>query len=222
MKKVVLCHGFPYQKSFFSGLEIALKELLKGLNISEQSQFEIVNLDLGYFGNKNIPDLSSLNGAIAVGHGIGFNKLLDMNVSWGGIVGISTLLKFVNDDISKRKIESLENSFEVDRELALKSMVGRLTNNQIFFALPYSQANWDLIKQDINYLKNINSSFELKKKNIPTLFLNGAKDLWYDINDANKQLNKYNLIVNEDANHMLGYLDIIWCEKNIIKFIESI
>lgn len=222
MKKLVFCHGFPYQKSFFSPLELSLKELQKDFTFKVEEDIEIINLDLGYFGDKNIPEASSLDGAIAIGHGIGFNKLLDMNVSWRGIIGISTLLKFVNDETSKRKIETLENAFNVDRELAIKTFASRLTNNEIFFGVPYGQANWNLIKEDIDYLKNINSSFELKKKAIPTLFLHGEKDIWYDVSDAKKQLKKYNLEINQKATHLLGYLHVLWCKENIMNFIKNI
>lgn len=222
MQKLVLCHGIPYQKSFFSGLELSLKGAHQDSAFKVQDQLEVVNIDLGYFGNKNIPKESDLDGAIAIGHGIGFNKLLDMNVNWKGFIGISTLLKFINDDVSKRKIETLESSFNVDKELAIKSLVSRLTNNEIFFGVPYGQANWDLIKQDIEYLKNINSSFELKKKNIPTLFLHGEKDIWYDVESAKKQLKKYNLEINKEATHMLGFLHILWCKERIINFINDL
>ncbi|MDR0484679.1 MAG: hypothetical protein LBH40_05325 [Alphaproteobacteria bacterium] len=186
-----------------------------------ENSIEIINLDLGYFDEKNIPNEKYLDGAIAIGHGLGFNKLLDMNVKWSGIVGISTLLQFVYDEESKRKIENLQNTFNLDAELVLKSMVGRLSNNEAVMALPYPNMNVDLIKQDIEYLKNINSKKLLQQKQIPTLFLHGSKDNWCDITEAKNQLSDYNLIINENASHILGYLHALWCCKNIVDFIKN-
>ncbi len=218
MNKLVFCHGLFYKNNFFSGLITSLEEEFK----KRDFKLEIINLDLGYFSDKTIDQNSNFDGAIAIGHGIGFNKLLDINTNWKGILGISTLLQFLVDNISKRKIDNLERAFNYNKELAITSFINRITNNKIIYALPYSKVNWDLIKEDINYLKNINSISKLKEKNIPSLFLHGESDIWYDVSDAKKQFKNFNLEIKEGTSHMLGYLDILWCKNHILKFIDSI
>lgn len=214
MKKLVFCHGLPYKSTFFSAMAQSFQ--------LEDKEIKIFNLDLGYYSEPNMYSNEDFNGAIAIGHGIGFNKLLDMDVNWKGIVGISTTLKFLSDDLAERKIKNLENAFLYNKELAIKSMVSRLTNNEIFFGLPYVTTQWDTIESDISYLKNTDSTKILKKKDIPSLFLLGGSDVWYDEVSVIKQLKKYDLQIKENASHMLGYLDINWCKNRIIKFMNSL
>ncbi|MDR2008422.1 MAG: hypothetical protein LBQ34_05575 [Alphaproteobacteria bacterium] len=247
MKKLVFCHGLPYNKSFFMPLILSLeafygvKSLTNSISLADfqqdkstsstednsfvftegaENQIEIINLDLGYFGDKSVVG-EDLDGAICVGHGLGFNKLLDMDVKWSGIVGISTLLQFVSDTESSRKIENLENSLNDDLPLALKSLVARLSGGMVL-NLPYPLADINLIKADVQYLKNTDSSAILKKKKLPTLFLHGGKDVWYNADNAKAQLADYNLIMNESASHILGYAQALWCREQIAKFIDSL
>ncbi|MCL2567102.1 MAG: hypothetical protein FWE18_03260 [Alphaproteobacteria bacterium] len=190
-------------------------------NDSLDNQIEIINLDMGYFGDK-ITASKNLDGAVAIGHGLGFNKLLAMNVKWCGIVGISTLLQFVYDEESRRKIENLESSLNINSELALKSLIARLSNGEVAINLPYPNADINLIKADAEYLKNTDSRQALQKNPLPTLFLHGGKDNWFNAAAAEQQFKDYNILINADASHILGFLQAAWCRDNIIKFIDSL
>ncbi len=210
MKKLLFCHGFPYQKAFLSPLATSLKK-----------DFLIEEINLGYFGNKHLPNISDLDGAIAIGHSLGFHYLLDLNIKFSAIIGISTILSFPSHSIDNRQVDNLINAYNHDKKLALSSLVGR-NSEGVVYNLPFLDANWIELDNGLNHFIKFDSSDNFIKQNIPSLFLNGEDDFIYNVIDVKAQLSPYNLVLQRQAGHFLGYSQLAFCREEILKFINNL
>ncbi len=87
------CHGWGFDPDFWEPL------------LPSFSDYPILRWNLGYFGEKSqpLPD-SSADRWIAIGHSVGFRKLMESPVDWAGVVCIQGFYDFLGSEPRMRKI----------------------------------------------------------------------------------------------------------------------
>jgi hypothetical protein len=212
MITLVFCHGLPFNKDFFAPLIHALKD-----------DFNIVEVDLGYYGNAYLPNVHECTNAIAIGHSLGFFKLLELGYNFKAFVGISTFTKYNISESNARALFHLKYVIGRIPRYAFIGYLQRLKIPDVIFN--YSQLNAEKLINDINLLDSLDCSTlikETKNQGKEFLFLFGEKDLFFPCEIAQEQFIDYNFIIKQNAGHELGFLHTSWCKEKIVEFINKI
>ena len=212
MKTLVFCHGLPFNKDFFTPLIHALKD-----------DFNIVEMDLGYYGQDYLPNEHECTNAIAIGHSLGFFKLLELGYNFKAFIGISTFTKYNISESNSRALFHLKYVIGRIPKYAFISYLQRLKVPEIIFN--YKEMNAEKLINDINILDSLDCSTllkETKNQGKEFLFLFGDKDLFFQCEVAQQQMIDYNFIVKPNAGHELGRLHTSWCKEQIVEFVNKI
>ncbi len=205
-------HGWLSNKLFFNNLQ---KDIVSILPESEFVSFNANYYNEGDFDYK----LNNFNGykVIAVGHSLGFYKLLRSNINFDAIVSICGFVNF-----SRAKVKFVMKNFSSNLIVATKFL-------NIFYkkynlpTLNYKNANRQRLMQDLEMIYDMN-------KYTATLIdkLNYCKSLAlcnrYDfiVNNKISQFTNSKCFVNTLDIHLLGLCNSKLCAKKIVDFLKSI
>lgn len=93
----VFCHGLGLDPSFFD----KLKQELTG--------YRFIDWDLGYFSNPSIPEIPQ--GAVGIGHSLGFYKLFEHKKSFKALVSLGGFIDFIGG--SRKRLKELEKLYHL-------------------------------------------------------------------------------------------------------------
>lgn len=104
---LVLAHGWGYDGAVWEPLRRQLPSV------------ETLVLDLGYFGPSHLPSLPTDRPLIAVGHSLGFSRLMMQPVPWRAAVSINGFLRFTAcsdfpDGVPLRMVDRMIARFTAD------------------------------------------------------------------------------------------------------------
>ncbi len=160
---LVLCHGFGFDRDYWN------------LLIPYFSDYQIFNMDLGYYGKKtsSLPPTTSRK-TIGIGHSLGFLKLAQLNYDFDLLVGLNPFLNFLGNQKEIRRRRHLE--FHMLKSNIKSSPEKALEAFHLRCGVPFEKAKFehlslhDLI-QDLDYI-----SYEHPMPNAKEILLFASED----------------------------------------------
>ncbi len=180
MTGLVFLHGWGYGPQTWDSLVAALRPA------------PVIVLDAGYFGPPDLPsslperlkDILPANpdGWLGVGHSLGFARLLQMDVSWRGLVGIGGFLRFCQKSgqstgTSTDMLDAMLARLDTAPQDVLARFHKRCGHRVTPLPLP-SAASLERLRADLELLRDLDLSPDLARprRPVPTLLLHAQDD----------------------------------------------
>lgn len=208
----IFMHGWGFDKTFWQNLAPFFK--------NEQCIF----LDSGYFGEMiTLRNLSDNCSYIAIGHSLGFSKLLCSKIKFEYLVGLNSFLNFLGNEIQlkssrQKELNLLKQCLMHNCSLTLNNFYKRCAvqpdNNK------FAKADIALLKRDLDFLELT----YLPRIQTPILILNGQYDIIMPKVLSNDNFGKYSNIKLEMLNanhHGFGYFNAKLVYNRVMNFINA-
>jgi pimeloyl-[acyl-carrier protein] methyl ester esterase len=217
---LVFSHGFGFDKSFWENLIPYFQD---------SNEYNIMVLDHGYFSDtvdtKQIYNFTSTK-YIGIGHSLGLNKLLSLNVNYECLIGINCFVNFLGSDLTlkaqrEKEFFLFKKSFEKNPKLTLqifynKCLIGALGKNATTesilkfrndfkkkFIPDQKQINHKKLLSDIKFLPQI---YEVQ---IPTLVINSNDDIIAPKNLTNENFSRaknFHIVMLDNGGHIISHV----------------
>lgn len=199
---LVLCHGWGFAPNYWDIL------------IPHLQPFPIIQWDLGYFFKQKIT-IPPPGNWFAIGHSLGFAKLLDTPFPWKGLVSLSGYTQFCEHDdptyhsISKMQKNVLKNPKAVLHAFYKKCKISYQASSNI-------QA--DILYQDLHRIQQLSSPYN---SSTPLLALASKNDPIVSWEMTQKSF-PTSLIGFDTPTHCIDHLEPQQCALHIKKFILQV
>ncbi|WP_370931673.1 hypothetical protein [Bartonella sp. DGB1] len=208
MTVIIFCHGFAYNKNYWSNLTPSFTDS------------EIILLDLGYFNNEvNYPNLPKQANIIGIGHSLGLLKLLSLPIKFNKLIALNGFINFLGYSSTlrqrrTREINLLKNAFIRNPQKQLRHFYDNCGTNDLKIN---ERLNLEKLLNDLNFLAT-----NIIIPQTPILMLNSDDDIIVPT-----ELLKDNLIyfkptkqiITEGGKHALGWLKSDLITQEIKSFI---
>ncbi len=206
MRHFIFCHGFGFNAKYWDNL--------RPYFLQEKCTY----LDLGYFGPENTV-ISKENDEIliGVGHSLGFRKLLEQDVHFDYMVGLSAFTDFLGSSkrsIREQELNVFKKNIKRSTALALKSFYKRCGMTV------YDQKdviNKEALMLDLESLYTSNNAFA---QNCLIIASNNDVVLPKEVVSENFKP-PHKLIFLEDGGHALGYLKAPEVYKIVMSYVDG-
>jgi hypothetical protein len=208
----VFQHGWSCDGHFFDKLISAL---------SYYKNCEFLVLDSGYYSSQSVT-VNDVNlekykeyKIIAVGHSMGFFKLLSSHISFDIMISICGFV-----DFSKPKINLMIKNFQSTPQISLEVIKFFYYRCQLS-ELDFSNMQCQKLLDDLHLIANMNNQTNVliaKLKQQPSLALCSKIDVIVNNNIAKHTDEAF---FNYKVNHGLGALEVDWCVEKVVSFIEK-
>jgi pimeloyl-[acyl-carrier protein] methyl ester esterase len=208
MRHFVFCHGFGFNSHFWDNLAPYFA--------NEKCSF----IDLGYFKNPSSKIEFHGEKIIGIGHSIGFQKLLELNIDFDCLIGLNSFTDFLGTDPSlrtKRQIElkALEQNYIKNPRNSLEAFYKtcKIKFNE------YTELDLDLLLSD---LKSLNLKINIP--DIPILIMATDKDpivprQIIEDNFAHRSNVEIDMLNNDS--HVLGFIQPTYVYEKIMSFLYN-
>ena len=138
------CHGWGFDPHFWEPL------------LPSFSNYPILRWNLGYYGEKSLPlPDSSADRWIAIGHSVGFRKLIESPVDWSGAVCIQGFYDFLGSEprmrkIRQRSLEKMISDWYQNRNRVLQNFYETCGLASANFPTP--PPSWSVLEVDLQTL----------------------------------------------------------------------
>ena len=209
MKGIVFCHGWGMAPWYFNNLKSFLKD------------YKWIDWNLGYSGIKSCPIPEHPEEYIAIGHSLGYFKLLESQIPFKEIIGLQGFTSFLGYRKSVRQLrlnqlQELILQFEKKPEQTLHTFLktcGLQEQEQELL-------QYDFLANDLLSLKN---EIEIKR---PITILSCQTDLVVTerlLQDHKNYLgSSLSLFQHDTGDHLLGYKEAPWCYKILQTIIPNL
>jgi len=164
------------------------------------------------------PDLSS-GTWIGIGHSLGFSRLLSLPLQ--GFISLSGFVRFCAHSPSQagtaiRVMDRMIAKFEIDPKAVLETFYKQAALEKPLTD-PFIRFNKGQLLGDLEFMKKMDFTSELRALNAPVLSLAAKDDLIVPF--ALSQENFESSIVLEKGGHGMGYTHADWCANKIKNWI---
>ncbi len=206
------CHGWGFHPDFWSSL----------LPFFPDAPIKIWNL--GYFGEKAnpLPDTTA-DQWIAIGHSIGFRKLMESKIDWAGVVAVQGFYDFLGSEPRMRKV----------RQRALNQMQTHWNQNpqqvlQDFYneaSLPHPPSysfspEWLTLETDLRSL-DVAGKFDWPLS-LPYRVLGSRNDFIVPPSLMESEWNSPQIEWSEGGGHALGFFESDFVAESIHSLIREL
>ncbi len=210
---LVLCHGFGFDRDYWN------------LLIPYFSDYQIFNMDLGYYGKKTGPLLpATARKTIGIGHSLGFLKLAQLGHEFDLLVGLNPFLNFLGSqkEIRRRRqleFQMLKNNMNSSPQTTLEAFHVRC--GAPFESKKFEHLSLQDLTQDLDYI-----SYEHPAPNIKDVLLIASEDDPVVPKVLTKELMKpefshLNVEFLKTGLHALGYLNPDLVQHRIRGYIDD-
>ena len=213
-KHFVFCHGFGFDKNFWSNLAPYFAK--------EQCTY----LDLGYFGNKcEFNSAESKLQLVGIGHSLGLTKLLNLNKNFDYLIGLNSFTNFLGNDLTLRNKKAGE--LDMLKKNFIKCPLRTLKNFYRRCGLPsfINHAQPEKLNPS-KMLTDLDSLFIsiTPPKNTPILIIGSENDEIVPpvvLHDNFSNCSNIKVEITPSGKHALGFLEVDKIYKKIISFIDN-
>jgi len=192
MTTLVFSHGFGFTPRFWDNL------------LAYNRAYPVINIDW----HQSLPSLPPGEDYIGIGHSLGFMRLCNLNIKWRKVVSINGFTHF--PDFSYEG--ELDKMLAIWQERYYHKIMGNFYRKcGLIDNMP--KMDFTKLSQDLLYLKE--EKIELPP--IEKLFLQAGRD--QIINKVKAEYYLPQVLICEEAGHILGLEKPLWCWENIEKFI---
>lgn len=204
MTTFVFQHGWGFDGSFFHSLAARLPG-------------QHVFLDRGYFGPANA-DFDGRKPWIGVGHSLGFDVLLHMNVPWNALVAIGGFTEFAPTEERREALRNMENAFRKNSKAVLRDFYRKCKVSLSFLR---GAKDPEVLLRDLRYLRHQNSQAICQSRRYPIRLLHAMDDVIVPLGQSQKDFADREILVCETGGHGLGLNQAEWCAEKIRDFTEK-
>jgi len=138
----------------------------------------VVVLNVGYFGTRRMDLPTNPDGWIGVGHSLGFARLLEMDVPWRGLVGLSGLLRFCQKPgkttgTPPQVVDAMIHRFDEKPEDVLSRFHRRCGRAEACVGMPMA-GGLARLRADLEHLRDLDLIPD--KGPVPTLLMHAEDD----------------------------------------------
>lgn len=213
-KHFVFCHGFGFDKNFWSNLAPYFAK--------EQCTY----LDLGSFGNKcEFNSEESKLQLVGIGHSLGLTKLLNLNKNFDYLIGLNSFTNFLGNDLTLRNKKAGE--LDMLKKNFIKCPLRTLKNFYQRCGLPSFINHAQLEKLNPGkILTDLDSLFIsiTPPKNTPILIIGSENDEIVPpvvLHDNFSNCSNVKVEITPSGKQALGFLEVDKIYKKIISFIDN-
>ena len=204
MTTFVFQHGWGFDGLFFRSL-------------AAQLPGQHVFLDRGYFGPAQT-DFDGPKPWIGVGHSLGFDVLLHMNVPWNSLIAVGGFAEFAPTEERKVALRNMENAFRKNSKTVLRDFYRKC---KIALSFLRAAKDPDALLRDLLYLGHQNCHAMWNSKPYPIHLLHAMDDVIVPLGQSQRDFAGREILVCETGGHGLGLNQAEWCAKKIREVIEK-
>lgn len=212
MRHFLFCHGFGFDKTFWRNLSPYFKDEKVSL------------LDLGYFGKKQHIDIVENEEIIAIGHSLGFIKLLSLYPKINYLVGLNCFGNFLgfNKILHNKRCKELtllKNGFIKSPEITLKKFYKNCGAFELIKEIDFTKMQLNYFMQDLALLEN---NFKMRADKM--LIICAQNDIIVPpilIKDNFSNILNSKIVIYPTGEHMLGFKKAKRIFEDIINFINN-
>lgn len=213
MRHFLFCHGFGFDKTFWRNLAPYFKDK------------KVSMLNLGYFGQKQHIDVAPNEEIIAIGHSLGFIKLLSLYPRINYLVGLNGFRNFLgfNEVLYNKRwkeLSLLKNGFIKNPEISLKNFYKNCGAIKLIKELDFEQMQLNYFIEDLAILKN---KFEINTV-CKTLIIGAQNDIIVPpalLKDNFSNSPNSKIVILPKGEHMLGFTQSKTIFEEIMNFINA-
>lgn len=205
MLQIIWSHGWGFNAPFFT----PMRSTLSGYN-----HFVI---DWGYFSNPQPVMPRSDQPLIGIGHSLGFAKLLELGLSFDGLISLGGFTRFCQADDFKagmphRILQRMQTGFQLNPHRVLADFYTSCG----YDALPHSVElmNIGLLQEDLQKLMRVTQTLP----SVPFLAIAGVTDR---ICSLNQQQTLFPAVKTVQGGHNFPYVDFLPAAKLIQNFLRD-